>query len=80
MKNKLISLTLSAFLSICTGCAEPKQPPIQGTIVSVYNEIRIGESDGTTIVKTDAGEIYKYNGKLGKMGDRITLHNKGVLK
>lgn len=69
-------LTLSAFL----GCADSPRPEIHGTIINVYSEIRIGESDGTTIVQTDDGRIYKYAGKLGKKGDKISLSGINVLR
>lgn len=73
-RSSLFGLLIS--LAFLFGCSEMERPNVEGVIVDVYKEWRIGDSDGTTIVRGDDGQIYKYAGRLGKKGDRIGL--KGI--
>ena len=62
-------------LIFIVGCADPTPPVVmeEVKIISVYNEIRLGSEDGTTIVERKDRFRVPLRGKLGKKGDIISV-------
>jgi hypothetical protein len=72
MKHIILFLCLSVCLLI-PACAPVDNSPINGKIMEVYREIRIGTTNGTTVVELPDGRRVKFYGRLGKKGDIINV-------
>lgn len=57
----------------CLGCQPPSRVSEEVTIVNVYDEERMGDEDGTTIVAFADGQRARLRGKLGSVGDKISV-------
>lgn len=71
MKNIILFFCLSVCLLI-SACSIDNSP-INGKIVEVYRELRIGSTNGTTVIELPDGRRVKFYGRLGKKGDIINV-------
>ena len=71
MKYIILFVCLSVCLLI-PACSIDNSP-INGKIVEVYRELRIGSTNGTTIVEMSDGRRVKFKGRLGKRGEVINV-------
>lgn len=62
---KFVMMVLIVFLFGCT---------VRGKVVKVYDEERILGYDGTTVIELEDGTRILVEGKLGEVGETITLH------
>lgn len=61
--------------ALTAGCTPPEPIRVRekAVIVSVYDEVRWGVTDGTTVVEMPDGDRIRLVGKLGTVGETIQV-------